>query len=108
MSNYKYELQYLPPFYHDLEDKVSYIAKELMNPQAANELIDAVEKAILKRLCNAESFEKYHSSKERKYPYYRIYVKNYIIYYVVINSGGHKIMEVRRMLYNKQNFSVVI
>lgn len=108
MSNYMYELQYLPSFYYDLEEKVSYIAKELKNPQAANELIDAVEKAIVERQCNAESFEKYHSSKERRYPYYRIYVKNYVIYYVVINNGEHKIMEVRRMLYKKQNFSVVI
>lgn len=36
--------------------------------------------------------------------YYRIYVKNYIVYYVVIDDkGSDKIMEVRRFLYNKQN-----
>ena len=52
----------------------------------------------------AESFEPYHSKKERLYPYYRIYVKNYTIYYVVIPAGtNEKIMEVRRILHNLQN-----
>lgn len=47
----------------------------------------------------AEAFEPYHSLKERQYPYYRIYVKNYTIFYVVIDD----VMEVRRILYNKRN-----
>lgn len=42
--------------------------------------------------------------KERRYPYYRIYVDNYVIYYVVIDDeGDDKIMEVRRFLYKGQN-----
>ena len=52
----------------------------------------------------AQAFEPYYSMKERRYPYYRIYVKNFIIYYVVIDDeGDDKIMEVRRFLYNGQN-----
>ena len=36
--------------------------------------------------------------------YYKIYVKNYVAYYVVIDDeGSDKIMEVRRMLYNRQD-----
>ena len=79
-----YILSYLPLFYNDLEEKVAYITDVLLNSDAANNLLDAVEKAIMDRLPFAESFEKYHSKKERKYPYYRIYVKEYTIYYVVI------------------------
>lgn len=104
MSDRKYKLRYLPLFYEDLEQKVVYIAENLQNPQAANDLIDAVEKAIQERLPVAESFEPYESMKERRYPYYRIYVKNFIVWYVVINDEcDDKIMEVRRFLYNKQN-----
>ncbi|MBR3346973.1 MAG: type II toxin-antitoxin system RelE/ParE family toxin [Solobacterium sp.] len=67
-------------------------------------MLDAIERAILDRLPNAESLEQYHSLKERKYPYYRIYVKNYTIYYVVIpNEDGKKAMEIRRILHNRQN-----
>lgn len=109
MNDITYTLRYLPSFYDDLESQVIYIAEKLQNPQAANDLIDDVENAILQRKPNAEAFEKYHSINERKYPYYRIYVKNYVIYYVVIDDDvHHKIMEVRRMLYKKQNFVLVI
>ena len=46
----KYILRYLPLFYEDLEEKITYISDELANPEAALGLLDAVEAAILKRL----------------------------------------------------------
>lgn len=104
MADTDYVLRYLPVFCEDLEEKVVYIAEKLKNPQAANDLLDLVETAVLDRLPYAEAFEPYHSLKERKYPYYRIYVKNFVVYYVVIDDEGpQKIMEVRRFLYNRQN-----
>lgn len=104
MGDAAYSLRYLPLFFNDLEESIIYISDVLCNIEAANELIDAVEDAILKRLPNAESFEPYYSRKERKYPYYRIYVKNYTIYYVVIpDEKDKKIMEVRRILHNLQD-----
>lgn len=48
MSDSKYVLRYLPKFYEDLENKTMYIAEKLQNPQAAHELIDAVEKQYSK------------------------------------------------------------
>ncbi len=104
MADANYILRYLPLFYEELEEKVVYIAETLKNPQAANDLLGSVETAILERLPYAESFEPYHSLKERRYPYYRIYVKNFVIYYVVIDDEGpKKIMEVRNFLYNRQD-----
>ena len=104
MLSKKYRLSYLPLFYEDLDEKITYIAEVLRNPKAANDLLDKVEAAIMERLPVAESFEPYHSIRERKYPYYRIYVDNYVIYYVVISDNPDDlIMEVRRFLYNGQN-----
>ena len=104
MFSKKYRLSYLPLFYEDLDEKVTYIAEKLKNPKAANDLLDRVESAIMERLPLAESFEPYHSVRERRYSYYRIYVDNYIIYYVVIDDDPNDlIMEVRRFLYNGQN-----
>lgn len=104
MFSKKYRLSYLPLFYDDLDEKVTYIAEKLKNPKAANDLLDKVESAIMERLPVAESFEPYHSVRKRRYPYYRIYVDNYIIYYVVIDDDPNDlIMEVRRFLYNGQN-----
>ena len=64
-------------------------------------LIDAVESAIYDRLPFAESFAPYTSNRDRRYPYYRIQVKNFTIFYVVIDN----VMEVRRILYGKRNWT---
>ena len=99
MENKKYKLRILPIFERDLNDIVDYIVFKLKNPDAANSLVDNVEKAIYKRLEYPEAFEKFNSSRKRKHSYYRIFVKNYIIFYVVLDD----IMEVRRILYSKRN-----
>ena len=44
-----------------------------------------VEDAILERLEYPLAFEPF-PSKKRDYPYYRIYIRNYVIYYVVIGD----------------------
>ena len=80
MQSDKYSLRYLPIFYDDLNEAVSYIANTLQNKQAAMALLSSVEKAILERLPFAEAFEQYRSVKERKCAYYRIYVKNFIVF----------------------------
>ena len=63
--------------------------------------LDDVARAILERLPNADSFEPYHSAKERQYKYYRIYVKNYIVYYVV------KMMRVLIRLWKSEDFCII-
>lgn len=47
MINGNYRIRYLPLFYDDMHSVVSYIKNELSNPQAANDLIDAVKMAIM-------------------------------------------------------------
>ena len=81
-----------------------YFANVLDSPDAARRLIDSAEKAILERLNCPEAFEKYNSAKKRKYPYYRIKVGNYIIFYVVIDD----IMEVRRFIYGARDINKLL
>ncbi len=95
----QYELRYLPLFHHDLQEIVSYIAHHLHNPAAASALIDDVEAAIRARSTCAEAFEADGSRTVRPHPYYRIYVRNYTVYYVVIGD----VMEVRRILYSRRD-----
>ena len=96
----EYELRFLPLFEEDLNEIVDYIKNVLQNEIAAFSFVDAVEKAIRQRLPFAESFEKYQSTHDRKYPYYQIPVKNYTIFYVVIGNT----MEIRRILYGRSNW----
>lgn len=83
MANKKYRLRYLPLFEQDLVQTVSYITNVLKNPEAAEKLVNDVEGAILERLNNPLAFEAYPSAKNRKYPYYRIYIRNYVVYYLL-------------------------
>lgn len=78
MESKKYQLRYLPLFEQDLIDAAGYISNVLKNPL---------------------SFEPYRSGKKRPHPYYRIYVRNYVIYYVVIDD----VIEVRRFLYGARD-----
>lgn len=101
MDTKRYKLRFLPLFEDDLNEAVDYIAIRLKNPAAAENLVDAVQAVIRERSVCAEAFEKYHSARERQYPYCRIYVKNYIVFYVVIDD----VMEVRRLVYNRRNLA---
>lgn len=98
MKNEKYKLRYLPLFEQDLIQTVSYITNVLKNTDAAEKLVNDIEDAIQERLEYLLAFEPF-PSKKRDYPYYRIYIRNYVIYYVVIGN----VMEVRRFLYGARD-----
>ena len=104
MEEKRYKLRFLPLFEDDLSAIVDYICNWLHNPIAAANLVDAVEHAIQERQTCAEAFEPYRSKRERKYPYYRIHVKNYTVFYVVIDD----VMEIRRILYGRRNYQNMI
>ena len=97
----KYKITYLPLFYNDLDRITDYIKYQLGNDIAADNFVDELEKEIKQRLYNPESYEKYTSTSIRKNTYYRIYVKNYTVFYTVKGD----IMEVRRILSNRRNFN---
>ena len=99
MNEKHYKLRFLPLFEEDLNEIVDYITNRLKNPIAADALVSDVQTAIRNRLSCAEAFEQYHSAKERQYPYYRITVRNYTIFYVVIDD----VMEVRRIIYSRRD-----
>lgn len=101
MDGKNYKLSVLPLFEDDLNKIVDYSSISLQNPIAAEDFVDAVETAIYERLSCAEAFEPYHSVREREHPYYRIQVKNYTIFYVVIGDT----MEVRRIVYSRRDLS---
>lgn len=104
MNRQNYNLTFLPLFNEDLIEIVDYITNTLKNPDAAHKLVDDVEQAILKRLDSPLTFAPYQSSKKRKYPYYRINIRNFSVFYVVIGNT----MEVRRILYSKRNLDTLL
>ena len=99
MKTKTYKLTFLPLFEDDLNEITDYIANHLQNPSAALQLIDDIEIAINERLKSPISFAPYQSTRHRPVPYNRINVKNFSIFYVVVNDT----MEVRRLLYAKRD-----
>lgn len=100
MNERSYKLRFLPLFEEDLNEIVDYITYRLRNPAAAERLVDDVEAAIQDRLACPEAFEPYRSIRERQHAYYRISVRNFTVFYVVIGD----VMEVRRILYSRRNW----
>ena len=104
-----FKLEFLPIFYKDMEEIVDYIAGELNNPDAADRIVDEIFQAIDNRLPIADRFQKYCTIHEFHYDYYKINVRNFIIFYVIKdNDSAIKIMEVRRVLYNRRDLQKII
>ncbi|KUO72692.1 MAG: hypothetical protein APF77_05860 [Clostridia bacterium BRH_c25] len=93
MLSGKYSLRYISRFEKDLNEIIDYITFKLHNPVSAINLVKRIETAIVERLNCPLSFEPFQSNRNRKNPYYRIYVDNFTVYYVVIDD----VMEVRRV-----------
>lgn len=102
--NNEYEVRYIETFYKDLAKISKYISIQLKNNIAAHNLITDIEKAINKRKVNPSGYEKFDSARKRKETYYKIYVKNYIIFYVIKEN----VIEIRRLIYKKRNLEKII
>lgn len=104
MAKNKHTIKYTDTFMKQFNDILKYLIYKLQNKIAAENFYNEVIEKIEKRSENPESFEKYNSKRKRKNTYYRIYVKNYTIFYTVINNT----MEVRRILCSRRNFDKLI
>ncbi len=97
----RFKLRYLPLFWDDLNDAVSYIADVLNAPQAAENLLDEIEAGILAYSQHPIMALIYKTTRERPLPYYWFDVGNYMVFYVVIDD----VMEVRRFLYGARDLT---
>ena len=92
-----FSLKYSVKFYEEFDEIISYIKDELKNVIAANNLMDTVEREINNRFHNPLGYKKYYTNAGNIY--YRIYIKNYIVFYTVTDN----VMEVRRITYSKRD-----
>lgn len=100
MLNDEYSEVYLQLFYDDLDSLMNHITYSLKNPETANKLYEHIFDATDKRTKRPMTFEQIHL-RNRKYPYYRICVGNFIVYYVVIGQ----LVEYRRVIYKRMSLN---
>lgn len=102
--NKVYKIRCLPLFYKDLDKIMYYIVYKLNNKITAERFLDIVELKLIERVNSSEQYEKYMSLRKRRIPYYRIYIKNYTIFYTIKGDT----IEFRRILYSRRNFNDLI
>ena len=102
--NNKYTIKYTDTFIKQFNNILKYFIYKLQNKIAAENFYNEVIKEIEKRSEYPESFEKYNSIRKRKNTYYRIYVKNYTIFYTIKDNT----MQVRLILSSRRNFYKLI
>lgn len=99
MKKNKYEICYLSSFENELDEIIYYISSILKNKKAATNLLKNIESSIKERSKNPEIYEVYKSEKEREFVWYRMYVKNFSIFYMVKEN----VMEVAHIIYSKRD-----
>lgn len=97
-------VRYTDQFILDVSQVVRYISHVLDNKNAAQRLIASIEKAIENCTSNPEGFEPVRTCKVRQHHYYRIYIKQFTFYYIVIDGT----MELRRFIWPRQDYSKLL
>ena len=104
MENHKYEIRYTSSFINQFNNILKYFVNKLNNKIAAENFYKKVVREIEKRSESPESYKKYSKIKKRKNTYYRKYVNNYTIFYIVKDNA----MELRKIIYSKRDFNNLI
>jgi len=98
------DIVYLPSFQKDLDAIIDYIAYNLEAPQAASNLLDELEKSINDLKLFPLAHRIYRPIKPIPAEYRILTVKNYLVFYVVLE----KTIEIHRIIYKKRNLFQLI
>ena len=99
-----YKLKYLPLAQKDLRDITSYIADNLKAPKAAMDFINTLDNSISRLQQFFYSCKLYQPQESLKTEYRLMPVKNYLVFYVVIENE----VEIHRIVYAKMNLAKFI
>lgn len=102
MENECYKIRYTPLAYEDLDEIDTYISETLLNPQAAENLLDEMEKSIrqLEQFPYVGSEVEDSSLSDKGYR--KLVVQNYLIFYIV--DLEQKQVVIMRILYGAREY----
>ncbi|HWP95400.1 MAG TPA: type II toxin-antitoxin system RelE/ParE family toxin [Syntrophomonadaceae bacterium] len=92
--------------YKDLDNIVSYIAVQLVNPIAATNFLDEVEKCYGFLRSNPLMYERCHDAYLEKEGYRKAIIKNYVLVYKVEEAARTVI--IHRFFYGAQEYVKLI
>ena len=92
--------------YNDINQIVSYIANELLEPQTANKLLDA----LLKAINSLSEIPHRHMLVDRveisDYPIRMFTVENYIVFYLI--NENESSVNIARVLYGRRDWTYLL
>ncbi len=78
-----YKLKYLPLAQKDLSDIISYIADILKAPKAARDLLDALDKSLIRLQQFPYSCKVFQPMEPLEAEYRMLPVKHFLVFYIV-------------------------
>ncbi|MGI6307686.1 MAG: type II toxin-antitoxin system RelE/ParE family toxin [Dethiobacteria bacterium] len=99
-----YKIKYLPLAQNDLKEIINHISDTLKAPQAAKNLVNAFDTSISRLAQFPYSCRVYQPIKPIETEYRILPVKNYLVFYVVIEYK----VEIHRIVYAKMNLEKLI
>lgn len=99
-----FKLKYLPTALRDLRDITDYIADTLKAPEAALDLLNALDDSISRLEQFPYSCRVYQPVKDLENEYRLLLVKNYLVFYVV----NEEVVEIYRVVYAKMDLTKLL
>lgn len=97
-----YKIIVTKPAQNDLRSAVSYISNELKNKQAANQLIDIVEKTVKSLIDMPERYAVVDDEILSREGFRFIPVNNYLLFYIVRKET--QTVVIQRFLYSRRDW----
>ena len=94
-----YKIKYLPIALQDLIETAEYITFILLNPEAADSLLDEIDRSVNQLKAFPFVGALYKSKRKRKQQYRMIFIRNHTVYYAVIDDS----VVIQRILYKRRN-----
>lgn len=101
-----YSLSYLPLAEADIDAALGYISQQLQSPQAALNLLDSLDEAILRLREFPYSYSVYTPLAPLETEYRLLPVNNYAVLYTVLEE--EKTVEIHRVVYAAMELSKII
>jgi toxin ParE1/3/4 len=99
-----FELKYLPLALKDLREITDYITDTLKAPNAAMDLLSALDDSISMLQQFPYSYRIYQPIKDLESEYRLLPVKNYVVFFAV----KQQVVEIHRVVYGKMDLTKII
>ena len=101
-ARHRFSLEYAPIAYEDLDEIFAYISSELQVPNAALNLLEAMEEAVEKLRMFPYKYQVARDALLASKGYRMLPIENFAVFYLV--DDEQQIVSIRRVLYGKRNF----